>query len=134
MATRVVSRRTLRQQNDDAEQAEVDTDDGEEEVEEPKVKVKKTRTRKPAAAKPAKAKAPAKPRARKKTPKVPPRMFAHWAVCDGGLKRLAVFEYRDRAGAEAKLADLRERKSGTFVIQLVKDPYVPPEPEPVAAN
>ncbi|HJZ57949.1 MAG TPA: hypothetical protein VKE74_23530 [Gemmataceae bacterium] len=60
-------------------------------------------------------------------------MFARWAVCDNGMKRVAVFEYKDRAGADAKLAEVRERKSGTFFLLLVKDPYDPPaaEPEPV---
>jgi hypothetical protein len=60
-------------------------------------------------------------------------MFARWAVCDGGMKRIAVFEYKDRAGADAKLAELRERKTGTFFVQLVKDPYEPPVAEPAAA-
>src|SRR5262249_17386189 len=77
--------------------------------------------------------APAKPRARKRAAKEPPRMFARWAVCDNGMKRVAVFEYKDRAGADAKLAEVRERKSGTFFLLLGKDPYDPPaaEPEPV---
>jgi hypothetical protein len=126
VATRTLSRRALRDQNDRAEQAEQETDDDESPESEPKAR--KPRARKPAAAKAAKAKAPAKPRVRKKAAKVAPRMVARWAVCDGGLKRVAVFEYRDLAGAEAKLADLRERKSGIFVLQLVKDPYDPPEP------
>src|SRR5689334_23267185 len=103
MAARVLSRRALREQNDQIEQAEQtdrtpdDDESGDEE------KVKKPRSRK-AAAKPAKEKAPPKPRVRKKAAKVPPRMFARWAVCDNGLKRVAVFEYRDRESADAKLA------------------------------
>jgi hypothetical protein len=47
-------------------------------------------------------------------------------VCDNGAKRVAVFEYKDRADADAKLADVRERKPGTYYLQLVKDPYDPP--------
>ena len=126
MATRVRSRRALRDEHDQAEQLEAEADDTDESPE-PAEKVKKTRTRKPAAAKAAGVKAPAKPRAvRKKAVKAPPRMVARWAVCDGGLKRVAVFEYKDRAGADAKLSEIRERKSGTFVLQLVKDPYDPP--------
>ncbi len=127
MATRVRSRRAMREQNDHAEQNEqadtpdeVDADDSDAPV------VKKPRVRKAVAAKPAGEKATAKPRARKKTVKAAPRMVARWAVCDGGLKRLAVFEYRDRAGADAKLAEMKERKAGTYVLQLVKDPYDPP--------
>ena len=131
MAGRVLSRRALREQNDQSEQGEAEADDVDESEAEPKAK--KPRAKK-AAAKPAGPKPPAKPRARKKTVKVPPRMFARWAVCDGGLKRVAVFEYKDRAGADAKLAELQERKSGTFVLQLVKDPYDPPPvAEPVPA-
>lgn len=124
MAGRTLSRRTLRDEYDQAEAAgadapEADDDDG---ADAP-VK-KKARVRKPAAAKAPKA--PAKPRVRKKSVKTPPRMFAKWAVCDGGLKRVAVFEYRDRAGADARLAEFRERKTGTYFLQLVKDPYDPP--------
>ena len=129
MAGRVLSRRALREQNDQSEQNDAEGD----ESPEAEPKAKKPRVRK-AAAKPAGPKPPAKPRARKKTVKVPPRMFARWAVCDGGLKRVAVFEYKGRAGADAKLAQLQERKSGTFVLQLVKDPYDPPPvAEPVPA-
>jgi hypothetical protein len=125
MAGRTLSRRTLRDEYDQAEAAEADApeadDDG---ADAPAPAKKKSRARKPAAAKAPKA--PAKPRVRKKTVKAPPRMFAKWAVCDGGLKRVAVFEYRDRAGADARLAEFRERKTGTYILQLVKDPYEPP--------
>ena len=123
MAKRVASRRALRDQNDAAEPADDETEDDEAE---PEVKVKKTRTRKATTAKPAKAKTAAKPRVRKKATKVPARMFARWAVCDNGMKRIAIFEYKDRAGADAKLADMQERKSGTFFLQLIKEAYVPP--------
>jgi hypothetical protein len=60
-------------------------------------------------------------------------MFARWAVCDNGMKRLAVFDYKDRAGADTKLAEIRECKAGTFFILLVKDPYDPPA-EPAATG
>lgn len=86
-----------------------------------KSKTSRNRARKKAA----KTKAPAKPRARKKAVKVPERTFARWAVCDNAAKRVAVFEYKDRAGADAKLAEVREWKAGTFFIVLVKDPYDP---------
>src|SRR5207237_5575174 len=122
MAGRVLSRRALRDEHDQAEQIERDTaeSDDADEAPEPAAKAKKPRARKPAAAKPAGEKAPAKPRVRKKAVKVPPRMFARWAVCDGGLKRVAVFEYKDRVGADAKLAQLQEEKKGTFFLQRVK--------------
>ena len=53
--------------------------------------------------------------------KAPPRLFARWAVCDNGMKCVATFEYRDRAGADAKLADLLDRKAGGYFLQLVKE-------------
>jgi hypothetical protein len=128
MAGRVLSRRALRDQHDRSEESDQETDEGDESpAAEPKAR--KPRARK-AAAKPAGPKPPARPRARKKAAKVPPRMVARWAVCDGGLKRVAVFEYKDRAGADAKLAQMQERKTGTFVLQLVKDPYEPPAEQP----
>jgi hypothetical protein len=58
--------------------------------------------------------------------KVPERRVARWALCDNGVKRLAVFEYKDRAGADASLAAIRGSKAGTFFILLVKDPFDPP--------
>jgi hypothetical protein len=134
MATRTLSRRALREQHDQAkisEQQNTETD--ETEPLETKTKVKKTRVRKAADKKPAKVKVPAKPRARKKAAKIPARMVARWAVCDGGFKRVAVFEYKARADADAKLTQLREDKKGPFFIQLVKDPYDPPVAEPVPA-
>jgi hypothetical protein len=125
MAGRTLSRRALRDEYDQAEAAEADAPDADDAEEAPKAK--KPRAKKAAAAKAPRApKAPAKPRVRKKTTKAAPRMFAKWAVCDGGLKRVAVFDYRDRAGADARLAEYRERKTGTYFLQLVKDPYEPP--------
>lgn len=126
MASRVLSRRALRDEHDTSEAIDAEADDDADES--PKAKPAK----KPRAKKAAAAKAPAKPRVRKKSVKEPPRMFARWAVYDNGMKRVAVFEYKDRAGADAKLAELRERKSGTFCLQLVKDPYDPPAVEAVA--
>ena len=122
MATRTLSRRALRDRHDAAEpdEPERDADESDEGADED---APKPRARK----KGAKPKAPAKPRAaRKKAVKVPERTFARWAVCDNGAKRIAVFEYRDRAGADAKLVEVRERKAGTFYVVLVKDPYDPP--------
>src|SRR5262245_29068011 len=124
MATRVLNRRAMREQHNHADQTDRPTAERDEPTAKPQVK--KTRTRKPAAAKPAKGKTPAKPRGRKKKVKVPTRMFARWAICDNGMKRVAVFEYKDRAGADAKLAEMEERKPGAFFLQLVKDPYDPP--------
>jgi cell division septation protein DedD len=121
MAGRVLSRRTLRDEYDQAEAAAPEADDDDTEA---APKAKKPRVKKAATAK--SPKAPAKPRVRKKTVKAAQRTVARWAVCDGALKRVAVFEYRDRAEADARLAELKERKTGTYVLLLVKDPYAPP--------
>ena len=127
MATRTLNRRALRDQHDavESDELEQDTEEADEGTDEdgpkPRARKKATKTRTPT-----KAKAPAKPRARKKAAKVPERTVARWAVCDNGAKRLAVFEYKDRAGADAKLAEVRERKAGTYYLALVKDPYDPP--------
>jgi hypothetical protein len=47
-------------------------------------------------------------------------------VFDGGMKQVAIFDYKQRAAAEEKAADLRARKSGVFFLQIVKGPM--PEP------
>jgi hypothetical protein len=121
LATRTLSRRALRDQNDEVEAIEDDESEGGDEK--PAQKAKKARVRKTPASKDKK---PAKPRTRKKATKAPERRVARWAVCDNVMKRIAVFEYKDRAKADAKLAEIRESKAGTFFIQLVKDPYDPP--------
>jgi hypothetical protein len=137
MAKRTRSLRSMREQNDAAEASERE-DDAEEttadDSSESETKVKKTRTRKAAGDKPVKDKAAAKPRVRTRKPKEPPRMVARWAVCDAALKRVAMFEYKDRAGADSKLAQMQELKKGTFVLQLVKEVYEPPvAAEPIIA-
>jgi hypothetical protein len=121
LATRTLSRRALRDQNDEVEPPEDGDTDGGEET--PAPKVKKARARKGTGRGDKK---PAKTRVRKKAIKAPQRMFARWAVCDNGMKRVAVFDYRDRAAADARLIQIRESKSGTFFLLLVKDPYDPP--------
>jgi hypothetical protein len=119
VATRILSRRALRDQNDAVEPTDADeaSDEGD-----AAPKARKPRARKA----PAGEKKPAKPRARKKAVKVSPVMFARWAVFDNGMKRVAVFEYKDRAGADTKLAEVRAKKPGTYFVLLVKDPVDPP--------
>ena len=124
MAGRTLNRRTLRDEHDQAETVGVDAPEADDD--DTPAPAKKKRVRKAAAKAPRDPKSPAKPRVRKKSVKAAPRMVARGAVCDGGLKRVAVFEYRDRAGADARLAEYRERKTGTYFLQLVKDPYEPP--------
>jgi hypothetical protein len=127
MAGRTLSRRILRDEYDQAESASSPAAETDDDAEGNPKAARKPRARKATGAKgPEAAKAPAKPRVRKKAVKAAPRMVARWAVCDGGMKRVAVFEYRDRVGADARLAEYRERKTGTYFLQLVKDPYDPP--------
>jgi hypothetical protein len=124
VASRTLNRRVLRDRADAAEVEDDDegaTEEGGTEVAAPKLK--KARARKAAGTK-----GPAKPRTRKKTVKVAEVMFARWAVCDNGAKRVATFEYKDRAGADAKLADIQAKKPGTFFLLLVKEPGEPTEP------
>jgi hypothetical protein len=71
------------------------------------------------------ANARAKPRAVRKPrkPKAAPRMRARWGVFDASMKQVAVFDYKDRAAADAKVAELlASRKTGTFFLQMVKEP------------
>ncbi len=101
MASRTLKRRELRRQAEQAEQPAAVTSDAA-----------------PSGRKPAKAAAPKKkPRARKE----PPRLRARWAVYDGGMKQVAVFDYNQRAAAEEKLAALLARAKGPYFLQIVKE-------------
>jgi hypothetical protein len=130
VASRLLNRRALRDEHaatiPSANIDDIDTDDEDGDGDKV-VKVKKVRAKK-AATKVAGPKTPAKPRARKRAPKVAPILFAHWAVCDGGLKRLALFDYKDRSGAEIKLTSMQEQRKGQLVLQLVKEPRVEETP------
>jgi hypothetical protein len=86
-----------------------------------------------AGAKKAEAKAPAAPRVKKaRKPKVPPRLRARWGVFDGGMRQVAIFDYNQRAAAQAKLDDLVARKKGLHFLQIVKEAMA--EPAPAAAE
>jgi hypothetical protein len=100
MARRLLNRRELRQQADQAASPG------------PKAKAPAARARK----------APAK--------KAPPRLCARWGVFDGGMKQVAIFDYNRRDAAEKKLAELLARKKGVYFLQVVKEPIAeaaPPE-------
>jgi hypothetical protein len=120
MAKRVLNRRQLRDDADAAARAEptaAPAADG------APVK-KKAAPRKKAAA------GPRPKRVAKK--KDPVRMRARWAVFDGGMKQIAVFDYSNRGAADQKLADMNAKKGGAYFLQLVKEP-MPAPPPPVAA-
>ncbi len=134
MAGRVLNRRELRRQSDAAESAdlhEVADDADAEEDEDEDGHAASPGGEDDAEAPPAKAKAKAAPRARKpRKPKVAPRMRARWGVFDASMKQVAVFDYKDRAAADARVLDLlATKKTGTFFLQLVKEP-MPEEAAP----
>jgi hypothetical protein len=117
MAGRVLNRRVLREQADQAEREAADQE---------------VPAADEAAPKRGKAKKPPAPRGKKaRARKAPPRLCARWGVFDGGMKRVAIFDYNQRAAAEEKLADLLGKQKGTYCLQIVKEPM--PEPEAAAA-
>jgi hypothetical protein len=122
MAKRVLNRRQLRDDADAAAKAEAEAPTTEAVADGAPVK-KKAAPRKKAAAGPRPKRVPKK--------KDPVKMRARWAVFDGGMKQIAVFDYNDRGAADQKLADMNAKKSGAYFLQLVKEPM--PVPPPVAA-
>jgi hypothetical protein len=116
MASRILNRRELRKQTDQAEQANAGVSDADATVAPPKAAAK----RKTAAA----------PKVRKpRKPKAPPRMRALWCVYDGGMKEMALFDYNQRAAAEEKLAVLLGKQKGTYFLQIVKQPMPAADPD-----
>jgi hypothetical protein len=145
MARRILNRRELRKQADDAEAREStqdseddeddeaeDTDDsGEDEDEESGAETEDgddDEAPRPAK-KPAKAKAPAKKASKPRKAKAAPRMRARWGVFDSSMKQVAIFDYNQRAAADAKAAELAAKKNGTFFLQIVKEPMPEPDAE-----
>src|SRR5947209_9887127 len=119
MAGRVLNRRELRKQSDQADQQSEAAPAVVEAEGAPPVKKK------------ARAKAPAAPRVKKPRPKkAPPRLRARWGVFDGGMKQIAIFDYNQRPAAEQKVADLHSRNKGIHFLQIVKDEMPEPEPAP----
>ena len=109
MAGRILNRRELRKQADQAEGPELVVPDPVSAVAPPE--------------RAAKRKSAAPPRARKpRKPRTPPRMRACWGVFDGGMKEVAIFDYNQRAAAEEKLAALRGRQKGVYFLQIVNQP------------
>jgi len=118
MAGRILNRREMRKQADQAEQLEQEATVADTES----AAVATPRKR-------AKAKAPATPRVKKpRAKKLPPRLRARWGVFDYAMKQGAIFDYNQRSEAEEKLADLTTRKKGAHFLQIVKEAM----PEPVA--
>ncbi len=117
MAGRILNRRELRKQADQAEQSEPAASEAVATIAVPKAARRKAATT-PKVKKPRK-------------PKAAPRMRALWCVFDGGMKEIALFDYNQRAAAEEKLAALLARQKGVYFLQIVKQPM--PAAEPAAA-
>jgi hypothetical protein len=124
MAKRVLNRRQLRDDAGAAARTEPTAAPATEPAADGAPVKKKAAPRKKAAA------GPRPKRVAKK--KDPVRMRARWAVFDGGMKQIAVFDYSNRGAADQKLADMNAKKGGAYFLQLVKEP-MPAPPPPVAA-
>ena len=118
MAGRILNRRQLREQADQAEQSKAVASDLPVAVVPPKKEAKGRAAPGPKAKKPRKVKAP-------------PRMQARWSVFDAAMKQVAIFDYSQRAAANEKLADLLAKKKGAHFLQIVKEPM--PELAPAEA-
>lgn len=120
MAGRILNRRELREQADQAERLETAAPDA---------------AAVPAAKKKAKAKAPgaAKVKAPRKK-KAPARLRARWGVFDAAMKQVAIFDYNQRAAAEEKVADLLVKKKSPHFLQIVKEPMPEPPADATAAR
>jgi len=125
MAGRILNRRELRKQADEAEARESqETREGDDEdVEEADAEEDEDAVEGGAAAeegddeevvkpakKKAKAKAPPKPRKPRK-PKAAPRMRARWGVFDASMKQVAIFDYNQRVEAEQKAPTSSPRRT-----------------------
>ena len=118
MTGRILNRRMLREQADQAEHLEPAASD---------LAV--------AVVSPERSKRSASPALKVKRPrklKAPPRLRARWGVFDAGMKQVAIFDYSQRAAADEKLADLLAKKKGSHFLQIVKDAM--PEPAAVETN
>jgi hypothetical protein len=104
MARKILNRKELREENDTAEQ--VEEPEEAQEVEAP-VKEKK---------------APPKRKSRAKVVKEV-RLKAFWGVFSQTLRRVALFEYNQRAEADKKAADLSESQKTPHFVQLVKEVF-----------
>jgi hypothetical protein len=95
MARKVLNRRELRKESEAAEQAEA---------------APAATTKKPTAK-------------RKSRPKVVKevRLKAFWGVFNQSMRRIAVFEYSERAQAQKKAAEMTESQKSPHFVQLVKE-------------
>jgi len=119
MARKIVNRRELREQAEAAEHEaaeqeaeEYEDEDDEHEAEEP------TDAEVEAVKKPPKK--PAKRKSRSKTAKEV-RLKAFWGVFNQSLRRVAIYDYSDRRGADAKAEELTGTQRTPHFVKLVKE-------------
>jgi hypothetical protein len=106
MARKILNRKELRVETEAAErlQAEKETTTETTETTEPKAKKKKA----------------AKPKSRSKAAKEV-RLKAYWGVFNHSARRVALFEYHQRAEADKKAAELTVPDKDLHFVQLVKE-------------
>jgi hypothetical protein len=107
MARKIINRKELRRENDAAEEQEREEEDGEAKVAKPK------KAKAPAAKKPAR-------KSRAKTAKEV-RLKAFWGVFNQSMKRVALYEYSQRAEADKKVSELNGSQKTPHFVQLVKE-------------
>ncbi|MGD0898857.1 MAG: hypothetical protein ABR915_13550 [Thermoguttaceae bacterium] len=100
MPRKPLNRKELREENDAAERQEGETE----------APAKEVKEKKP----------PAKRKSRAKVVKEV-RLKAFWGVFSQTLRRVALFEYSQRAEADKKAADLSESQRTPHFVQLVKE-------------
>ena len=113
MGSRILNRRELRKQSDQVEQVEAG--------------VTGTAATLAVSEGAAKRKSAVAAVRRPRKPKAPPRMKAMWCIYDGGMKEIALFDYNQRAAAEARLAVLLGKPKGVYFLQIIKQPIPPAE-------
>lgn len=119
MTGRILNRRLLREQADQAEQTE-----------QPETAASDLKVVSPK--KSSKGIAPALKVKRPRKVKAPARLRARWGLFDAGMKQVAIFDYNQRAAADEKLANLLAKKQGSHFLQIVKDAM--PEPAPAETD
>ena len=105
MARKILNRKELREDADSAERAETQQEGG-------------------APAAPAKAKKPAAKGKKKSAKAKETRLKAFWGVFNQTLRRIALFEYSQRAEADNKAKEMTESQKTPHFVQLVKEEIV----------
>lgn len=109
MAGRILNRRELRKQNEQAEQTDTIVAEPATTATPPKASARRKGVAAPKTTRPRKS-------------KLPPRMRALWCVYDGSMKEVALFEYNQRAAADEKLSALQDKHKRAYFLQIVKQP------------